>query len=88
LWQIWEPQLQPPEPTRAILRSSTDALGRIDIPHCLMGSIGFSKWRLNPELLRLLLLVVHEGYGSRRIVLTVPAAEVLGASQASLFGFG
>jgi hypothetical protein len=50
-----------------------------------MGSIGFSTWRLNPEPLRLVLLVVQEGHGSRRIVLTVPPAEVLGNSQGVSF---
>lgn len=84
VWEVIEPILEPPEPTRAILRSSTDTLGRADAPDCLMGRAEFSQWRLDPAPLRRVFLVVHEGYGSRRVVLNVPATDVL--ERASMAG--
>jgi hypothetical protein len=83
LWEIDEPHLQPPEPTRARLRGSSDAPGQIDLPDCLMGNSEFSRWQLTPTPVNVVLLVVREGYGSRRIVLNVPASDVLAASDVS-----
>jgi hypothetical protein len=83
LWEVYEPRLQPPEPTRARLRGSSNVLGQVDLPDCLMGSYEFSRWRLAPTPLKVVLLVIREGYGSRRVVLNVPAPDVLAAGDVS-----
>jgi hypothetical protein len=77
--EMWEIESEPdlPAPTRARLRWFTDASGRLSVQPCLMGSSDFEEWQIAPAPVKVTLLVVHEQYGPRRVVLHVPASEVL-----------
>jgi hypothetical protein len=77
--QVWEVESEPelPAPTRARLRWFTDASGRLDARPCLMGSWDFEQWQTAPEPLKVVLLVVREQYGPRRLVLNIPPSEIL-----------
>jgi hypothetical protein len=76
IWEI-ESDPEPPGPTHARLRWFTDAAGRLDVQPCLMGGSDFERWQIDPAPVKIALLVVREQYGPRRVVLNIPAAEVL-----------
>lgn len=76
IWEI-ESDPEPPGPTHARLRWFTDAAGRLDAQPCLMGSSAFEQWQIDPAPVKVALLVVREQYGPRRIVVNIPAAEIL-----------
>lgn len=76
MWEI-ESEPEPPAPTRARLRWFTDASGRLHVQPCLMGSSDFEEWQIAPAPVKVTLLVVHEQYGPRRVVLEIPASEIL-----------
>jgi hypothetical protein len=79
--EVWEilsdPYPEIPGPTHARLRWLTDASGRLDAQPCLMGGSDFEQWRIAPAPVKVSLLVVREQYGPQRIVVNIPASEIL-----------
>ena len=77
VWQIEKPRLVPPEPTWARLLGKTNEQGEFATPYCYLGTSEFVAWRPDVDPVSVELLIVREGYGSRRLVLTPPTEAVL-----------
>ena len=81
VWKVNEPRLSPPEPTRAQLLGVTDSVGRWAGPECYMGSSEFSVWNSEAHPVRLVLMILRDGYGVERRELRPPTSDVLKAGN-------
>ena len=81
VWRVDEPRLEPPEPTRAELLGVTDSQGRLTVPLCYMGSSEFRLWNPERDPVRLVFMIVRQGYGPERVDLRPPVGEVLAAGN-------
>jgi hypothetical protein len=81
IWRIDEPELEPPEPQRAQRLGLTDSEGKMSAPECYMESGDFQTWDPTAKPVRLLLMVIREGYGVRRLELKPPVSDVLASGN-------
>ena len=76
VWLVDEPELTPPESTRARRLGATDASGTLASWHCFAGFDDVLFWQRETHPTRLVLLILHDVHGVRRAIVEPPIAEV------------